>query len=443
MTELRPVSLFRSTIVVGLASVLPKAMVLAKDVAIAAAMGRGDAFEAYLLALAIPTTLGLAATGAMAPVLAPVFMRLHRDAGKEVAEIRSLLAQATLGLLVFSLIIFGLLQIFQTAIVDLTAYGFAPEKKAMMASVLPVLAASLVFSNLAGLWGGVLIAERRLVLAVVTPAAVPVTILAALFMGQMTADADTLAWATFWGAVFHALLVGWAVQRRGWLVLPGWPAGLWLRETRNLLHQYSMLVAGSLTLAATDLIDLSMAASLNAGDPAAISFGAKITMIATVFGAGILGTSTLPHFADLAHRDRAEFMRSLKRVILIVMLVGAVGTAFIAVFGEMLVSLVFERGRFGQDDVTAVAAVNLMFAFQVPFYLAGIVLSRAISAIGQNRILTMGAVISLVVNVAMNYVLMQSMGAAGIALSTSLMYVISCLFLMFMLWRTLRQDDAI
>jgi len=156
----------------------------------------------------------------------------------------------------------------------------------------------------------------------------------------------------------------------------------------------------------------------------------------------MLGTSTLPHFADLALRDRAAFVRSVRKVAFTVAMIGAVGTVFIALFGEMLVSLIFERGRFGKDDVAAVAAVNFMFAFQVPFYLAGIVLARAISAIGQNRILTIGAVINLTVNIVMNYILMQYLGAAGIALSTSLMYVVSCLFLLLMLWRTLRKSGV-
>ena len=443
MTGVATHSLFRSTLIVGLASVLPKAMVLAKDVAIAASLGRGDELEAYLLALAVPTTLGLAATAAMAPVLAPVFMRLGRGAADGAAEIRAVLRQATLGLILFSLLSFVVILFFQDGIVNLTTTAFGPEKRAMMAGVLPVLAASLLFSNLAGLWAGVLIAQRYLVLAVITPAAVPGTILLVLYSGDMNANAHMLAWATFWGAVFHAVLAGWAVWRRGWLVLPGWPVGLWLREGKNLSQQYFILMIGSLTMAATDLVDLSMAASLNAGDPAAVSFGAKITMIITVFGAGMLGTSTLPHFADLAQRDKKEFVRSLRKVAFIVALIGAGGTVFIALFGEILVSLVFERGRFGADDVTAVAAVNFMYAFQVPFYLAGIVLARAVSAIGQNRILTLGAVLNLTVNIVMNYILMQSMGAAGIALSTSLMYVTSCLFLVIMLRRALRQiDDA-
>ena len=197
-----------------------------------------------------------------------------------------------------------------------------------------------------------------------------------------------------------------------------------------------------MTLAATDLVDLSMAASLQAGDPAAVSFGAKITMIVTVFGAGMLGTSTLPHFADLAQRNHQAFIRSVRNVALTVGMLGTAGTIFITLFGEALVSLVFERGRFGEEDVKAVAAVNFMFAFQVPFYLAGIVLGRAVSAIGQNRILTIGAFISLAVNIVGNYVLMQYLGAAGIALSTSLMYVISCLFLMFMLWHRLRNHGV-
>ena len=442
MTEPVGPSLFRSTLVVGAASVLPKAMVLAKDVAIAAALGRGDALEAYLLALAIPTTLGLAASGAMAPVLTPVFMRLQQDTSDKISEIRGILAQATVGLTILSALVFFLMLWFRVDIADLIAPGFSPDKKAMMAGVIPVLAASLLFSNLAGLWSGVLIAERRLAMAVAVPAAVPLTILLALISGNMIADAKVLAFATFCGAFIHAALAGWAVQRRGWLVLPGWPKGLWLREGKNLYQQFFILVIGSMTLAATDLVDLSMAASLQAGDPAAVSFGAKITMIVTVFGAGMLGTSTLPHFADLAQRNHQAFIRSVRNVALTVGMLGTAGTIFITLFGEALVSLVFERGRFGEEDVKAVAAVNFMFAFQVPFYLAGIVLGRAVSAIGQNRILTIGAFISLAVNIVGNYVLMQYLGAAGIALSTSLMYVISCLFLMFMLWHRLRNHGV-
>ena len=308
-----------------------------------------------------------------------------------------------------------------------------------MAGVIPVLAASLLFSNLAGLWSGVLIAERRLAVAVAVPAAVPVTILLALISGNLVINAEVLAFATFFGAFVHAVLAGWAVQRRGWLVLPGWPKGLWQREGKKLYQQFVILIIGSLTLAATDLVDLSMAASLQAGDPAAVSFGAKITMMVTVFGAGILGTSTLPHFADLAQRDYRAFIQSVRNVALTIGLLGTAGTIFIALFSEALVSLIFERGRFGEEDVKAVAAVNFMFAFQVPFLLTGIVLGRAISAIGQNRILTIGAFISLGVNIVGNYVLMQFLGAAGIALSTSVMYVISCLFLTIMLWYRLRN----
>jgi len=438
MTEPVGLSLFRSTLVVGAASVLPKAMVLAKDVAIASALGRGDELEAYLLALAIPTTLGLATSGAMAPVLAPMFMRLQNAASDTTSDIKGILSQSTLGLTLLSVLLFFLMLCFRLDIAHLIAPGFSPEKKAMMANVVPVLAASLLFSNLAGLWSGVLIAERRLAVAVAVPAAVPIIILLVLIQGNMSINADVLAFATFFGAFFHAALAGWAVQRQGWLVLPGWPKGLWLREGKKLYQQFVILVIGSLTLAATDLVDLSMAASLQAGDPAAVSFGAKITMIVTVFGAGILGTSTLPHFADLAQRDYQAFIRSVRNVALTIGLLGTVGTIFITLFSETLVSLIFERGRFGEQDVQAVAAVNFMFAFQVPFYLASIVLGRAVSAIGQNRILTIGAFISLGVNIVGNYVLMQFLGAAGIALSTSVMYVISCLFLTFMLWRRLR-----
>jgi putative peptidoglycan lipid II flippase len=72
-----------------------------------------------------------------------------------------------------------------------------------------------------------------------------------------------------------------------------------------------------------------------------------------------------------------------------------------------------------------VARVQALFALQIPFYVLGIIGVRLLSATGGNRLLMWISIGNFVTNIVGNYVFMQFWGVAGIALSTSLVYVVS------------------
>ena len=82
------------------------------------------------------------------------------------------------------------------------------------------------------------------------------------------------------------------------------------------------------------------------------------------------------------------------------------------------------------------------FAFQIPFYIGGIVVVRLISALRANHILMWGAGINLIVNVGLNILFIHLIGLKGIALSTSFVYSISFLYLAFFAIRLIRREEA-
>jgi len=83
-----------------------------------------------------------------------------------------------------------------------------------------------------------------------------------------------------------------------------------------------------------------------------------------------------------------------------------------------------------------------MYVLQVPFYTLGILFVRLISSIQANYILMWGTVISFILNITLDYLLMRILGVAGIALSTTLVYMTSCVFLWVMLHRKLKQVEG-
>jgi putative peptidoglycan lipid II flippase len=59
-----------------------------------------------------------------------------------------------------------------------------------------------------------------------------------------------------------------------------------------------------------------------------------------------------------------------------------------------------------------------------------------------NHLLTVSTVISIIVNAGMNYILMQYLDVAGIALSTSIVYLVSCCFFVVMISKVVGRQET-
>jgi putative peptidoglycan lipid II flippase len=86
-----------------------------------------------------------------------------------------------------------------------------------------------------------------------------------------------------------------------------------------------------------------------------------------------------------------------------------------------------------------VADVLRCAALQIPFYIASLLMSRVVVSLQANWFTLATAVVSLVGNVIFNAILMRYLGVAGIALSTALVYLISCGMLTSYLLRKIRH----
>src|SRR6202035_4058514 len=91
-------------------------------------------------------------------------------------------------------------------------------------------------------------------------------------------------------------------------------------------------------------------------------------------------------------------------------------TALCMYFSEPIVKIIFQRGAFRMSDTHLVARVQFWSLLLVPISMLLALVVRLVSSLKANDLLLRMAVLSLVVNIALDYVLMQRMGVAGIAL---------------------------
>ncbi len=101
----------------------------------------------------------------------------------------------------------------------------------------------------------------------------------------------------------------------------------------------------------------------------------------------------------------------------------------VALFSHPEIELLLERGNLTGADTLRVAEIQGYFVLQLPFFLVSLILVRLLAALTLNRAVFAITAFNSVLNVALNYWLMQSMGVAGIALWSTLVHVLSILLL--------------
>jgi putative peptidoglycan lipid II flippase len=214
---------------------------------------------------------------------------------------------------------------------------------------------------------------------------------------------------------------------------------LWVMPFKNLdlsfKQQYGVLFLGSFLMGSTFLIDQTMASYVGSESVSALNYGFRVVALFTGTATLALGSVALPFFSNLHIEGRITEMKELLRKVLWLVF----GSSFIIVFlvwvfGQDLVSLLFERGNFSATDSEKVTEIFQFYIFQLPFYVGGIVLVRIISVVQKNKAILLISGVNFILNIGLNFILLQYWGLKGIALSTSIVYFISFL----LLWRNVR-----
>lgn len=407
---------------------------VAKEVVVARQFGRGDAVDAFLIAFMLPAFAINLIAGALNSSLVPAVVRVSaRDGAEHGVRLYSSAVTCALVLLV---VVSALLAAIFPFLAPLLAANFAPDKLALTEALFYMLLPAITISGVATVWSGMLNAGQRFAAAAAAPALVPVVTIACLLLLAERWGVAALAAGTIAGMAAQCALLAVALRRRGVPILPRWH-GL-TGPMRQLIGQFAPMVVGALLMGSTTLVDQAMAAMLDPGSVAALGYGGKVVSAMTGLGAMALGTAILPNFSEMiARNDHSGLRHSITTYNRAVLISSVVATAALIFFSEAIVRALFERGAFDAEDTRVVTHVQAMYLLQIPFYLTGTIYVRLISALGRNAILMWGAAISLPLNAAMNLVLMDYIGVAGIALSTSIVYLVSWIYLSWSIKRCL------
>jgi putative peptidoglycan lipid II flippase len=427
--------LFANLITVGMLSSAVKLAGALKVVVTAHFFGTSDAMDAFLIAFIIPAFVADIAAGSLSPSLIPTLVEVRIQKGEQAAQ--RLYSSVLLGTIVLLVGASLLLIAASGVLLPLLAAGFDPAKLGLTRTLFLWLMCWVPLSAVTITWRSVLNAADRFALSAWAPVMTPLLTIVFLAFTSRFSGPYALVAGTIAGVVAEVLILGWAVRREGFPVRPHWYG--WSPELRQVFRQYTPMVAGTLMLSSAAFIDQSIAARLGGGSVATFTYGTKFVSVLLAIGAMSIGTAALPHLSRMVALNDWQGLRHTLRTYSILIVAVSVPLALaLMYYSTPLVRIVLQRGAFTADASAAVAAVQRFSLVQLPFGLLLTLVLRVASSIKLNQLLLWVAGVTVIVNVALDYSLMQWYGVRGIALADAGTHIASLMLLWLLLRRYIR-----
>jgi putative peptidoglycan lipid II flippase len=186
-------------------------------------------------------------------------------------------------------------------------------------------------------------------------------------------------------------------------------------------------VCAALMASIGPVVDQQIASIVGGGTITALSYANRVANIFIFIVFSSVAQAVLPHLAKQAVESTALFKKTLR---LYVWVLGCVAIAFaltLVLFAQPLVQMLFQRGRFSVQATEQVAWIITGLTIGLPAAAILNLMERALTALQNTRVLVVTTTAFLICNVALDIGLGLIWGGFGIALATSLAYIVKLL----------------
>ena len=436
--------LLKSTLVVGLMTMLSRVLGLIRDILIGALFGPGAGVDAFIVAFRIPNFLRrIFAEGGFSQAFVPVLSEYRERRSR--AEVSALVdhTAAVLGLWLGATTVIGVLA--APLLIWIFAPGFSAEaeQQALAADMLRITFPYILFISLTAMAGGILNTYRRFAAPAFTPVLLNLSLIGCATWLTPYFPPEQRVVALAWG-VFIAGVAQLLFQFPFLLKLRLLPLPRFRRDQEGVGRIITLMIPTLFAVSVSQvnlLVDTVIASFLETGSISWLYFSDRLVEFPLgVFGIA-LATVILPSLsAQHTGKDNAAFNRLLDWALRWVMLVALPAAAGLLLLGAPLLTALFQYNEFSRHDVLMAHRSLVMYAIGLPAFILVKVLSSGFFSRQDTKTPVKVAVVAMVANVVLNLLLVFPLAHAGLALATSLS---ACLNAGLLLWILRREKGFV
>ncbi len=405
-----------------------------RDVLMARWFGMGAELDIFIIGLMIPMFLVSVFSIPLGSAMTPFFIDLHLNKSQVAAQrfVHSLVLSGSLILF----IVCSCLYMFSSILMPVLGFSFSAEKVVESSRIMYCFLPVLFFSGPLIIGNSILNAMKKYLITGLAQLVVPITAIVSLCFWGAQLGVFSVAIGMVIGQLFNLLLIEFLLRKHGLSLISKFDFSF--KVLNQLWGQYLPLVGAGFFMGAAIPINNAMAASLNEGSVATLGIGTKLV----IFVSGLVGTTIatvmIPYFSNfMANKKHTEASRELSFFLVLATFVSVPVTLIMFVASNQIVSLIFQGGVLKAGDVAGMARVFKYGILQLPFFTCGMLFMRFATARKRSGFVLLATALGLIVNILLNLLLMPRMGAAGIALATTISLVVtsSLLLIIFLLMR--------
>jgi putative peptidoglycan lipid II flippase len=436
-------SVAQAAVLIAVFTFLSKFVGFAREVVIARQFGATGQTDAFLVGMMVPgLVLGLFA-GGLATLIVPWYLG-HKS--KDPERARVLVDQVTLVWgMIFVLVCVGV-WVFAPQLVRVFASGFAGARYDLAVQVTRLLIPMGFMLIMTGLFTGLLQAESSFLVAILWTIVGNVTMVVSLlvFSSHLGIHAWTLGQTAMAFVSFVPLIILLTSNRYGFLKRfdvrhMDWPAIL---QFAALLMPL-VLAGGIGTL--NIMVDRWVASRLPEGAIAALSFSNRVWTIPITLLAGPIATATFPAFSAMAVDGSALHAMDdkVRRTVAFIAYIVIPSSVGIVVLATPITRLLFQRGAFDATATAITASCVQMYALGLIFQAIHPIVGKVFYAF-KNTVTPLLVGLGIVgANMAGNIILSRYLGAAGIALATTITVTLGTIIYALLLRRYFHAEDRV
>ena len=424
-------SLLQTTMAVTLVIFISKAGGFLREIVMTAYYGASAEMDAYNMAYSLFYVPVLLFNSCITSTLVPLYVQQSRQGSPR--RLNRFSCNVVNLFALFSILVSILMYFLAGPIVRLTALGFFPEQQRLTAALLRRMLPSLAFIVTSIVLSSILNAREKYLAAQLTGFPLTFSLLIATVGFSHTLGIRALAWGVFVSGILQVAIL--LPAMRGLMKYE-----LSFDLSDPVFHKL-MLLAGPavLSMAVNELnhmVDKMLATGLPEGHLSCMSLAYRL--ITFLVGVVLVPLETITFSRMSIHTASHDekgvgtiVMQCAELVALVIFPIIAIG----AILSKDVIRLAYMHGVFSERAVGTAA-------YALVFYIVGVfsfgmrdILNRAFHACQDTRTPMLNSMATVAVNIALNLLLVRTMGVGGLALATSLSATAGALSLLALLRR--------
>lgn len=421
--------MFKSGLLVMIITMISRVLGLVRATIIAYYFGASSATDAYFSAFKISNFFRqLLGEGALGSSFIPLYNEKVEIEGEEKGKefIYSILNL----IFVFSTIITLLMIIFSNGIIELIVNGFPVETKILASKLLKIMSVYFIFISLSGMICAMLNNFKQFAIPASTSIFFNLAIIVASMCFSKTFGIDALAYGVVIGGLFQFLVV----LPSFFKIVKGYSFKINWKDPylKRIFIMICPMLVGIVARQVNTIVDQVFASYLQEGGVTALENATRLYLLPVgVFGVSI-STVIFPVLSKaVAKDDMKTAEENIVKGLNILLFLIIPSTAVLTFYATDVIRLTLSYGKFGEEAVKVTSEALLYYSLGLYFYTAIYLMTRAFYSMKNSAYPVKFSMISIGINILLNFLFIKPLAYKGLALSTSIASGVNFLLLLF------------